>query len=211
MRPTTEAEAVRMGGFEYRLGDLVHGYFDLINASHFFCTHWPFSIGCAYAQRRRRSTDYSVIRELVHGGEVPPSDALIVHVRTGDVLDWPLYREKYRCHTACRWIRPQEAYAHVCIPRAVTSVHIVSNPTYRTVGQRSHSYLNALRKIFEQHGYPVQLRTNASADDDLRYISNARYIVPAMGRFGHVAQLMARAATIVNLTCDKKPSITEPL
>jgi hypothetical protein len=45
------------------------------------------------------------------------------------------------------------------------------------------------------------MRTNASADDDLRYISNARYLIPAKGGFGKIARLMARNAVIVNLTC----------
>lgn len=75
-RPSTELAVKQMGGLEYRLGDLVHGYFDRLNVTHLFCAHWPQSIGCAYTRQRRRTPDYSVLRKLTQGGEVPPRNAL---------------------------------------------------------------------------------------------------------------------------------------
>lgn len=204
MRPKSEIDVARFGGLEYRVGDLVYGYFNKLNVTHLFCNHWPSSIGCRYAQSRRKTPDFDALSRLVKGGETPPSNVLILHVRTGDVIDWPLYRNKYRCHTGCRWVRPISVYARACIPCAIEHIQIVSKPNHRTEGVKSRAYLLELERLFKSYGYSVSMRTNFSADDDLRYIANARYLLPGLGRFGHIAERMARNATLINFTCSSK-------
>lgn len=203
MKPVLETDIARYGGLEYRLGDLVHGYFDRGNATQFFCSRWPASIGCAYARRRRVTRDYDTLAALVRGGDAPPHDALVVHVRTGDVLDWPLYRDRFRCRVKCQWVRPVDDYARACVPTNISHIVLVSNPSYRTTlnATLSRAYLRALETLFNARGHLVRWRINASADDDLRYMANAHHLLPGKGRFADLVKRLARRTALVPLTC----------
>ena len=212
-RPVTNHDIDQMGGMEYRLGDLLRGYFSKANATEVFCSHWPNTIGCEYAKHQRKDSDYELLTTLVRGGETPPNDSLVVHLRLGDVLDWPLYAKNYGCATTagCRWVVPLAQYLksleHLCIPKPVRTVYIVGNPNYRTEnrnGSMSKSYMTSVVEFFRKRNYTTLTRSNSSADDDLRFMRNAHYFLPGRGRFAGILGRMNEKITLRNYSCVHK-------
>jgi len=79
----------------YRLGDIVHRYYDLFNEKdkeEIIRTHtnqFPDSIATQYLKTTTEADDLTVLHTLMSGRPQshPPCTALVIHLRTGDVLD----------------------------------------------------------------------------------------------------------------------------
>ena len=194
---------------EYRLGDLLRGYFSKVNATEMFCSRWPNTIGCEYAKRHKNDSDFELLRTLIRGGETPPNDSLVVHLRLGDVLDSAFYANTRGCASArgCQWVLPLPQYLkkleHLCIPKPIRTVYIVSNPNYRVRNQngKSTSYLESVVEFFRSQNYSTLTRINSSADADLRFMRNAHYFLPGQGRFADIMGRINKNTTLRNYSC----------
>lgn len=191
--PRTDEAAARLGGAEYRLGDLFHGRFRLLNETRLFCERWPVSIGCRYARTRRGVADRRALLDAVARGappERPPNDTLVVHLRLGDVLDWDVYARHFGCTAArgCRWVHPLRSYATMCLPASARAAVLVGDPAYRTRGNASVAYRRAVARALERRNLTVRVRAPRAADDDLRFVAGARLLAPARGLFGDLAR-----------------------
>lgn len=181
--------------FVYRLGDFVSGYLQRHHSGNLtadVCRKWPSSLGCCYLTRAHgkphmhRLLCDEVARRSTNRSDLPAKDTVVVHLRLGDVLDWPYYREHRGCAPAhgCYYVHPVHAYRTARIPSSIRTAVIVADPWYRyraDIGNNvSMAYLRQVRDILEGRGLGVVVRA-ASADDDFVYASNAQYLVSAKG------------------------------
>lgn len=210
-----------IGGAEYRLGDLFNGYLarhhakyvNQMNLSRWngaavFCGRWPSSIGCEYCLSAQHDIDKDAMYRAVqvvaesNPGIQPDSDAVVIHLRLGDVFDW---KERYNCalrnlqkNTSCLYSNPAYVYKALVmkLPKLVTHVWIVGNPMYRAKSLRhggnvSISFAEHVIKEIESI-LPVRgVRFNTSADDDLIFMARSHYLIPARGGYGSLAALAA--------------------
>lgn len=199
----------RLGGVEYRLGDLFYGYLERkgVPVREVFCDKWRGSIACEYAMRRRRSQDLDCLLSIVRErrGNLPSNCTLVVHLRIGDVLDWDVYKRRFGCtqERGCNWVHPISYYSRVQVPPPICKVEIVGNPFYRTRGtSRNESEKYAARVISHfSTTHPSRLLTPRSADEDFVYMSFSSFFLPSKGKFSRlVSTLVEReGGTIVGV------------
>jgi hypothetical protein len=188
--------------FVYRLSDIVNGYLGRHtsgNVTKSVCSRWPASIGCVYLkQAAGRSNAHDVLcREAARRADYekrPLEQPLdVVHLRLGDVLDWPYYRQHRRQRF---YLHPLEMYERVAIPRNVSSVTIMGDVNYRfrseSGNERSLKFRNNVSRILRARGLSVRFRPqNATADEDFVFALTARSLMTGRGGF---ADLLARCA-----------------
>jgi hypothetical protein len=166
--------------FTYRLGDIVYGY--LKNTSY-VCKRWPHSVGCRYILNHRKNI-CTLLRSNTSRG-------FVVHLRLGDVLDWPYYNPHKQCGKIhCHYVHPYEYYRQLSIPKSVTQVTIVGNPQYRMShksNDQSRLYLRTVVDIFKTKNVSLTILTNNDADTDLKTMTNAKYFVSGRGGFSKIA------------------------
>ena len=191
----------------YRLGDVVSGYYRRHardeNVTRSLCNSFPSSLACAYAASGRRDVA-SLVALVPRSTDPPEEDELVVHLRLGDVLDWPHYIRRRGCTagTGCHYVRPLSFYSSFPLPRSVRSAVIVGDPWYRAVSaygsNRSLSYRASVRDALLARGKKegmrtVRLRPPAHPDADLAFLCDARHLLPGRGGFASLAAACARA------------------
>lgn len=184
----------------YRLADAFGGYLTRHepNATARVCGAWPGSLACAYLSRATRPRDWALLWRLVDARGVPDGDnaTVVVHLRLGDVLDWPHYRGARGCARAsgCYYVRPLAFYERVSLPRGVARADVVGDPTYRARYGTAHSvaYREAVAARLRARGLVVLPLQHGSADEDLLRVCAARHLVPGLGGFAALAAACAR-------------------
>ena len=201
----------------YRLGDFVSGYWSkhdgvqrnqtLLNHA---CGRWPRSVACCYAQGHDLC---SCIQEK-SWLQKKTSPYLAVHLRLGDVLDWPHYRNARGCgryEVGCHYVHPLSFYRTVHLPpetkESITLV--VGNPHYRQLSsnasQESFAYRYQVAQILKNRGLRLRIvpsswqwdgNEDAEADRDLAIMTQAKWLIPARGGFGQLARRCSRGSIL---------------
>ena len=135
-------------------------------------------------------------------GEEGWNATVAVHLRLGDVLDWPHYRTVRGCGrtntTGCFYVHPLRFYHDVALPREASIALLVGDPYYRrtpsTGARHSLAYRDEVARILRDRGLRVAIpdrREGAAwrepehdaevADEDLRTLARARWLLPARG------------------------------
>jgi hypothetical protein len=183
----------------YRLGDVFNGYVwrHSKNASNTVCASFPSSIACQYLRKSSRSNNWDLLMKIIkeQPSSIPENKTLVVHLRLGDVLDWPHYRNGRGCRSpaGCYYVRPLRYFEHIAC-KTVNKVVIVANPEYReNLYGHFHSmrYRDLVRDIFSKHNFSVIYRTS-TPDKDLYYMCNAKYFLPSYGGFSNIARECVR-------------------
>lgn len=113
----------------------------------------------------------------------PPQDALVVHLRVGDVWEddpqWnkngnPFYQVPVSYFEDRMPLYPSDVRRAVLVGGAW-----VPSPTY----PRSSAYIDRVAAAFTAHGYEVELRLGAAPDDDIIYMGRAKHFVQTGGGF----------------------------
>lgn len=198
----------------YRLGDFVSGYWarhrppSSPNLTAHVCGRWPASLGCCHARGGAlcRCIDEMASRTAIAGRLSLLDNATVaVHLRLGDVLDWPHYRDARGCsryEAGCYYVHPLGFYRNVSLPRNVRKAVVVGNPRYRSVGEERHSiaYRAAVMRILSSRGLRVSLLNRdeeaADADVDLVVLTRAAWLLPARGGFGTLAKRCAHGLVL---------------
>ena len=121
-----------------------------------------------------------------------PRPVTVVHLRLGDVLDWPYYVQKRGCTAArgCYYVHPLAHYRSVRIP--TMDAVVVGDVHYRAAANigtdRSAAYRDAVMAILRARGVRTIMRNGTSADDDLVFMLSAAHLVPGRGGFGKLVQ-----------------------
>ena len=195
--------------FAYRLSDIVNGYMRRHSGSNFterICIRWPDTLGCACLRQKKCSTSFiCAAAARVVPSDHPPRDSLVVHLRLGDVLDWPYYRYHKRCnaHRGCQYVLPLRTYETFRIPN-VSSAVLLGDPHYRFREEfgngRSIAYRDNVSAILRKRGLRVHVRPPGFPDDDLMYAMNARYLLLGKGGFARLMRACSRGTVLKNFT-----------
>jgi hypothetical protein len=216
----------------YRIGDLVYGFIEKKHRERpeqnppkeIFCQRWPKSIGCAFTKAakakgvqppsRRALKILCNIAKAHTLADAPPTNALVVHLRLGDVLDNWFYRteeNRKKRMLGCNWWRGcyyVNAMSHFTnvsarLAPSIERVIILGNSKYRRLDPRSNyseDYVARVIREFERapgRRVPLRIerRTNGTVDDDFAYLSRAHTLVPSPGSgFSRAAQFCALRA-----------------
>ncbi len=213
----------KFGGNEYRLGDLVHGFIAKhfhINETDVFCRQWPGSIGCEYTRTRNKTSDYNTFVRIVNrrienakhqnaNKCLSPPHSLVVHLRVGDVFDWP---QRYNCNATalhgsrdCHYAPHTSKYETLLRRVGVRQAVVVAHPLYRSrslrhTGTSSFEYIDEVCSILRRRFQVIRFH-NRSSDCDLLTLSSAYVLASGRGGFARLAQMVAknRNAYIVKL------------
>lgn len=191
--------------YEYRLGDIVHGYMrrDLrkthseADAKSFVCRTWPDSMGCAYvrgsARNSMRDRMCRIARAFVmkKNWTMAPPDTTLVHLRLGDVLNWPFYYRLCKTYN-CQYVKPLSFYRRVPFPDNTSRILMVSNPYYRShAGIRNDSslvYRERVCAVFRQRGYACAFDAPRTADEDFARLAFSYSAITGGGNFASLIQ-----------------------
>lgn len=194
----------------YQLGDC---FFDTMGmrAGKYGQQHhkerWPNSLAVAYMERTTAAGDYRVLTDLVRTrGGAPPATSLVVHLRTGDVLDQaglplraflghyqPLCWQHDLRETGSVYAQPLNYYENIVVPPDVKDVVVVASTAYHSPWEKaaeqdnSRQYIKAISDVFVQKGYRVTERLNGDADQAFLFCAQARHFVPSGGGFSTMA------------------------
>lgn len=187
---------------------------------------YPNSLAALYlrATGGTRDNDYESLSEIVHDFdtvETPPLDAVVVHVRVGDVLDDGNYGTLdydvgtllHMADEVCvggipaRGDESRHCYVHNLqyyerllrrLPSTVKRAVLCAGSHNDIYFGRSSQYLRGLRDFFIAKGFTVDLRFGRPPDDDLAYMGRARYFIQGGGGFSiMIANLVTRLGGLV--------------
>lgn len=174
---------------------------------------WPNSLAAEYLRRTDDESNYTVLASILQsGGFAPtstpkPADALVVHLRVGDVLEdvhleFPVEQlladEREVCddlpaegnqHRHC-YIHNEHYYRRQLakLPadyRRDTVVLVAGAHQASPAGfPRSSAYIRGIANLFRREGFRhVELRLAQPPDDDVSFMSRARYFIQGGGGY----------------------------
>lgn len=138
------------------------------------------------------------------GAVTPSADAVVVHVRAGDVMDLPAnlpgvggnFRGVLRAEdvlagrgpgTMAHYVYPLSFYTQLIptLPPHVKLCYICAGAQFRSDHgwPVSTAYVNGVRDLFVSRGYSVQVRAGRNPDDDLIFMGSSRHFVRGGGGF----------------------------
>lgn len=175
----------------YRLGDVASGYFGRHFNISTVCPRWPGSFAC----------------ELSEGGDVAqfckrlkrerPAPEFAIHLRLGDVLDWPLYQKRRPYNF------PLEFFARVALPSS--NVTLFGNPYYRDVFGAAHSlhFRTQVAAILRRRNASVSVprrqgSASEQADADFADLVFARSAILAKGGYASLVSRCRRERSLRN-------------
>ena len=180
--------AIAPGKLLNRLGwsvlNLVNGIFfpgtiawEYLQKSH---AVFDFEILCDHIVRRRSGS-------LSH---LPPPDAVVIHLRLGDDVEWQWRHTDLWDGQDHKKVK-NKAYFEAAVekfPADVKTVVVVGSAVHRNYfsdSKGSEWYKSKVVEFFTRRGYKVVQRLSAALpDDDFVYVANSRYFLPTGGGYG---------------------------
>jgi len=207
------ARQIYSGHAQYRLGDVIGGAGRPPLRWHL--RKYPHSIASQYiratgAPRRKRGAswgdvNYAVLARIVNRakGSAPPRDALVCHLRLGDVLEGcavdrrnhgklpkngrVLARKGAFFHKNSPYIRSGRAILHKARAKGLKKVVLVGGSHNVKFSPVSAEYVLGLRRILRAAGIRVATRLGGRPDADFAYLARAKHFLHGTGGFSRVA------------------------
>ena len=221
--------ALYTGWFAYRLGDMV-GVLDerynrcsgfecsiaAENVQEFHCRKWPTSLACRYCRATEAENDFNELARIIRTlpddeTNTPPTNAVVAHLRIGDVLTEDLDGAAARksipdilhgdpiCEEEVIWtdanhggenrrcfVKNLAYYQNQidALPANVRTVYLVAGSHHDSSDfQRSSDYIRGVRDFFYSKGFRVYLRLGGAPDDDVVFIARSKYFIQGGGGF----------------------------
>jgi hypothetical protein len=194
------------GMVNYRLGDMVAGYgiFDQLG----YACHkrdFPNSIAVEYMDTTEKRNDLDILSKIIsrrNPQQLPTEQTLMMHIRTGDVIDSEPYSVDEFLKSAQQninggwYVKPVAYYKsileQIAQVKEIEKIVIISG--FHTSGDHSKSleYIKRIEHLFIAHGYVVETRINKKADDDFLYMTQSKYFVQSGGEFSKLIANMVR-------------------
>ena len=150
--------------------------------------------------------------------DLPPTDAVVVHARVGDVLDLAGVTAQtgdYHTLTAqealdgsgsdmlLHYTYPLSYYKGIIpkLPQHVRTCYIVAGTQYTSDHgwPLSTAYVNGLRDLFDAEGFAVRVMAGFPPDDDVIFMAHAKHFIRGGGGYsGVVAGLVAQLGGTVH-------------
>ena len=186
--------ALYTGWENYRIGDLFLWGDQYESVKGITLRGFPNSIGARYIHAGGGTRNYdamvSVLRaEPVSSANTPGPDSVVVHLRIGDV--W----EESRYNGQSFYQVPLSFYEQHLgeLPADITNAILVGGAHIRYDSYpRSSVYIDRVREYFRGRGFTVQLRLGRTPDDDIIFMTRARYFMQSGGGFSYLLAQMVR-------------------
>lgn len=155
---------------------------------------FPESIAAEYIVRSKAQHDYRLLKQIcterAHAGNIPPGQALVMHLRLGDVIDYSKHTvddflQRMTCDTGC-YVRPLHSIVDSAERSKMKKIVLVAGAHVPDPLPKSQCYLEEVARTLESRGYDVTMRLAGHPDDDLIYMSNARHFSPSNGGFSRI-------------------------
>ena len=156
---------------------------------------FPGTIAWEYLRKRHAVFDFEVLCDDIvrrRGGSLsplPPPDAVVIHLRLGDDVEWQWRHTDLWDGEDHRKVK-NKAYFEAAVekfPADVKTVVVVGSAVHRNYfsdSKGSEWYTNKVVELLTRRGYDVVQRLSALPDDDFVYLANARYFLPTGGGYG---------------------------
>jgi hypothetical protein len=201
----------------YRLGDMVKGSFQRSawdEQDHHL--RFPGSLASEYMKMvpaGRDALKFSALSKLVHQraltfktAEIPSPNEVIVHVRTGDIIDQDFrnsvedmlehrvyfYENNYEMYN--NYAKPLDYFERHLADTKLKKIVLVSASHIKLENgyKKSCLYLTALSTYLENLGFSVRLRTGKLPDDDVIFMSNASEYLATGGFFSWMISMLVK-------------------
>jgi hypothetical protein len=180
----------------YRLGDMISNSWRWKNnGQDYHYKHFPNSIATEYMKKTKKYSNYNLLFDIIsertkHTNDLPDKNDIIVHLRTGDVIeenqdDVITILSTYSYMNENEWTNytPPLEYLEDKISKIsiniIRKIILVSGSHTDIKTPKSCKYIEIVKKYFEYKGYKVELRLGMNSDDDFIFMCNARYFVPS--------------------------------
>jgi len=189
---------------QYRLGDTVmytHGFEDYLNR-FWYAIYFNKSIAREYMRKTYKHEQYDILYDIVkkriNNKTQAPQDAVIIHLRIGDVIEREFTHSVDDALTnkhQLRYLKPYSYYKENLekVKEGVNKVILVGG--FHCVGNhsRSYEYVNKIEKYIQDMGFKTEKRIgNFSADEDFVYMSSSKYFLGTGGNFSHITNEMVK-------------------
>eukprot|EP00930_Biecheleria_cincta_P008465 TRINITY_DN109910_c0_g1_i1.p1 TRINITY_DN109910_c0_g1~~TRINITY_DN109910_c0_g1_i1.p1 ORF type:complete len:312 (+),score=37.80 TRINITY_DN109910_c0_g1_i1:159-1094(+) len=208
----------------YRLGDMISTMYrwDLQWGQQYHFKIFPQSLASMYMRATEEKHQWDVLSRCVDdkfGRRDMHSQHhkyLVVHLRTGDVMDDKHARsipvQRYLSEWVVKWrggyyVTPRAYYQNFEIPRDVKRVIITSNPHFQIDGahepHNSYEYIDAIKQVFLEKGVETVevrvapkhehiVRSSVDADEDFALAVSAEALIISGGGFGRALGSVAK-------------------
>lgn len=196
--------------YQYRVGDMFLQQFwrkegyggkdretgEDLTGEEYHRKYFPDSIATEYMIRSKTSKKYDILLSIINARKtyytLPPKDALLIHLRVGDVVDdreWNDQSVKDLLMNGSPYVKSLNSIhrilncAHM---HGVNNVQIVYG--FHTKGKfpKSKLYLVCIHEYCKKNGFNAKLMTHSSADEALVYMSNAAFFAESGGGFSYI-------------------------
>jgi len=184
--------------FPYKLGDFItrHEMRMMLIGSYKY--YYKDSIAVEYYNNTNRINNFLILKEIVNKRgkkiELPGDDTLVVHLRTGDVIDlsknsvedfltnYVIFKQ-----TGINYVKPLIYYNESLkkIPKLkkviiVTGSHKILNDT------KSKKYIEEIGSFFSKKGMIVKYRIKEDPDEDFVFMCHSKYFIKSGGNFSDI-------------------------
>ena len=191
----------------YRLGDMfkTERLRSMMDGYQRHIENFPDSIAVEYMNKL--GENYQLLLQIVnertnkHPELIPNNHTLVIHLRTGDVIDLSNHTVdeflKFKNLTNHHYTRPLSFYDNMfndIKTQNITFDHVmVITGFHRNIDhKKSISYIDYIIKHIERMGYNVTLRINQNPDDDFITMCNSKYFIISGGGFSRMTANIVR-------------------
>eukprot|EP01084_Bolivina_argentea_P003661 6884_1 len=185
---------------DYRLGDMIQDahWRNEMSGYKYHKANFPDSIAVQYMEQIQsgKDMDLKLLLQIISTRKqlYPLNNTLVVHLRTGDVLDVPCsYRTGqntmnliYDPISVFDGLKSKLIFHNLSNVVLVTGFHIQGNHT------NSLNYIIKIKKWFQQNNFSVSFRINENVDNDFVFMCNSQFFIQAAGKFSNTIARVIR-------------------
>ena len=189
-----------------------------IGGGPFHLEHYPDSLASRYMRATSEVSDYAAMSRVVRQAarerpaEQPPADAVVVHLRAGDVMDLAGVtiggaddyhtlrasdvlsgRASAKLH---HYTYPLSYFTNLVpqLPRHVRLAYLCAGAQYPSDHgwPISTAYVNAIRDALVQRGFRVRAMVGRNPDDEVLFMSAAKHFIRAGGGYSAVVAALVQ-------------------
>jgi hypothetical protein len=174
----------------------------------------PDSLACAFHSLQPSGNEspfsrlFRVVQQrLTSTSNLAPKEAIVVHVRIGDVVDdskdsvYNMLRSQTFFYDFAPWqdwnayVKPLNHFVELeKLASTGQAVVLVASAHGEDESRplKSCQYLHAVSNFFQDKGHPVTLRTGHTPDSDVLYVSSSSFFAPTGGGFSRLLGSLAK-------------------
>lgn len=189
--------------YGYRLGDMVN-HLSSRNGDDgktFHYKNFPNSIASKYMKETNETNNINILYKIVKNtyGDMAPSDCLVIHLRVGDVLNINYtVEDMLQKHVKQKWdsyVKPLKFFFDKNKKMdnyGIKKVILVAGSHYNMCFYKSTIYINCIKIFFEKKGKHVILRLGKDTDNDIVFMSSAKYFSKTGGGFSKIVEKLVK-------------------